>query len=65
MEVYVDGLACNKGSGVGVVIFSPKGLILEQAVRLGFSASNNVAEYEALLARLRSAAERTEAKGSL
>lgn len=49
-RIYVDGSACNKGSRVGVVIFSPEGLVLERAIRLGFSASNNVAEYEALLA---------------
>lgn len=52
--MYVDGSTCNKGLGVRVVIFSLEGLVLlEQAVQLGFSASNNVAEYEALLAGLR------------
>ncbi|KAH7857720.1 hypothetical protein Vadar_015844 [Vaccinium darrowii] len=54
-RLYVDGSACNKGSGAGVVMFSPEGLVLEQALRLGFSATNNVAEHEALLAGLRSA----------
>lgn len=54
-KMYVNGSACNKGLGAGVVIFSLEGLVLEQAVRLGFSASNNVAEYKALLAGLRSA----------
>jgi ribonuclease HI len=53
--LFVDGSACNKGSGAGVVLFSPEGLVLEQALRLGFSATNNVAEYEALLAGLRNA----------
>lgn len=53
--MYVDGSACNKGSGAGIVIFSLKGLALEQAVQLGFCALNNVAEYDTLLARLRSA----------
>jgi ribonuclease HI len=34
---------------------SPERLVLEQAVRLKFSASNNEAEYEALMIELRSA----------
>jgi ribonuclease HI len=37
------------------MLVSPDGLVLEQAVRLGFSASKNKAEYEALLVGLRSA----------
>lgn len=53
-KLYVDWSTYNKGSGVGIVIFSPEGLVLKQALRLGF-ATNNVAEYEALLVRLRSA----------
>uniref|UniRef100_A0A2N9IWS2 Integrase catalytic domain-containing protein n=1 Tax=Fagus sylvatica TaxID=28930 RepID=A0A2N9IWS2_FAGSY len=44
-----------KGAGAGAMLVSPEGLILEQAVRLGFLASNNEAEYEALLIGLRSA----------
>ena len=35
--------------------FCPQGQIMELAIRLGFPASNNVAEYEALLHGLRSA----------
>ena len=35
------------------MLVSPKGLVLEQAVRLKFLASNNEAEYEALLIGLR------------
>ena len=37
------------------MLVSPEGLVLEQAVRLGFPASNNEAEYEALVVELRSA----------
>ncbi|XP_058208180.1 uncharacterized protein LOC131321193 [Rhododendron vialii] len=54
-KLFVDGSASNSGSGVGVVLFPPNGVMLELSIRLGFSALNNVAEYEALLARLRSA----------
>ncbi|XP_065624488.1 uncharacterized protein LOC136065344 [Quercus suber] len=48
-EAYVDGAANQKGSGVGLVLISPEGIIIEKALRLGFSATNNEAEYEALL----------------
>ncbi|CAL9024581.1 unnamed protein product [Prunus brigantina] len=41
----------------GVVIITPDGTLLEQAITLGFPASNNEAEYEALLAGLRLAKE--------
>ncbi|XP_065622281.1 uncharacterized protein LOC136064453 [Quercus suber] len=48
-EVYVDRSANRKGSGVGLVLISPKRIIIEKSLRLGFSATNNEAEYEALL----------------
>ena len=48
-KVYVDGVANQKGSGVGLVLISPEKLILEKSLRLGFLATNNEAEYEALL----------------
>ncbi|RVW58039.1 hypothetical protein CK203_106958 [Vitis vinifera] len=49
-------LLCQQGigrrSGVGLLLQSPTGEHLEQAIRLGFSASNNEAEYEAILSGL-------------
>ena len=48
-KVYADGAANQKGSGVGLVLISPEKLIMEKSLRLGFSATNNEAEYEALL----------------
>jgi ribonuclease HI len=54
-ELFIDGALNCKGSRAGIVLVSPKGLILEQAVRLGFSASKNEAEYEALVIGLGSA----------
>ena len=42
-----------KGSGVGVYCRSLDSEIIEQSFRLGFNASNNDAEYEALIAGLR------------
>ena len=47
--VYVDGAANQKGSGMGLVLISPEKLIVEKSLRLGFSAMNNEAKYEALL----------------
>ena len=48
-KVYVDGAANQKGFGVGLVLISPEKLVVEKSLRLGFSAMNNEAEYEALL----------------
>ena len=48
-KVYVDGAANQKGSGVGLVLVSPERITIEKSLRLGFSAPNNKAEYEALL----------------
>ncbi|KAL6319890.1 hypothetical protein AAG906_036962 [Vitis piasezkii] len=55
---YSEGLANTKnqvnknGSRVGLLLQSPTGEHLEQAIRLGFPASNNEAEYEAILSGL-------------
>jgi hypothetical protein len=54
-DLFVDGASNSKGLRAGVVLVSPEGLVLEQAVRLKFSASNNEAENEALLIGLRTA----------
>ena len=48
-KVYVDGVANQRGSGVGLVLVSPEKLTIEKSLRLGFSATNNEVEYEALL----------------
>ena len=48
-KVYVDGAANQRGSGVGLVLISPEKNIIEKSLKLGFSATNNEAEYEALL----------------
>ena len=49
-KVYVGGTVNQRGSGVGLVVLSPKRIIIEKSLRLGFSATNNKAKYEALLA---------------
>ena len=48
-EVYVDGASNQKGSGIGLVLISPEKVIVEKSLRLDFLATNNEAEYEALL----------------
>ena len=48
-EVYVDGALNQKGSGVGLVLISPEKIIIEKSLRLDFWATNNEAEYEALM----------------
>jgi len=46
----VDGSSNKQGSGVGIVLEGPNGVLIEQALRFAFKASNNQAEYEALIA---------------
>ena len=48
-KVYVDGAANQRGSGVGLVLVSSEQITIEKSLRLGFSATNNEAKYEALL----------------
>ena len=48
-KVYVDDEANQRGSGVGLVLITPEGATIEKSLRLGFSATNNEAEYEALM----------------
>ncbi|XP_059635404.1 uncharacterized protein LOC132277581 [Cornus florida] len=52
-ELRVDGSLNQTSAGVGVVMSTPKGTKLQQSICLNFSATNNEAEYEALLAGLR------------
>ena len=48
-EIHVDRASNQKGSGVGLVLMSPEKVVIEKSLRLGFSATNNESEYEALL----------------
>ena len=52
-RVFVDGASSTIGAGVRIVIITPKGIRLEHYFRLEFRATNNEAEYETLLAGLR------------
>ena len=51
-KLSVDGAANAQGSGAGLILTSQKGIDIEYALRFGFRASNNEAEYEAVIAGL-------------
>ncbi|XP_024018662.1 uncharacterized protein LOC112090784 [Morus notabilis] len=52
-KLYVDGSSNDNSSGAGLVLHTPEGHKITSAIRFDFPASNNEAEYEALLAGLR------------
>ncbi|GKC16013.1 reverse transcriptase domain-containing protein [Tanacetum coccineum] len=51
--LFTDGSSCVDGSGAGLILTSPEGTEFTYALRFQFTASNNEAEYEALIAGLR------------
>ena len=51
-RVYADGAVNQRGSRMGLVLISPERITIEKSLRLNFSATNNEAEYEALLERM-------------
>ncbi|KAJ3686609.1 hypothetical protein LUZ61_015773 [Rhynchospora tenuis] len=51
--VHVDGVASERGTGLGVQIKGPNGEIFYYAIHITFKVTNNTAECEALLAGLR------------
>ena len=55
--MYFDGSVMKIGAGAGILFISPLGVHIRYMIRLHFPASNNMAEYEALLSGLRIAIE--------
>jgi ribonuclease HI/transposase InsO family protein len=51
--MYFDGSLMKSGAGAGLLFISPLGKHVRYVLRLHFPASNNVAEYEALVNGLR------------
>ena len=51
-KLSVDGASNAQGSGAGLILTSPEGIDIEYALRFGFQASNNEAEYKAVIAGL-------------
>ncbi|GJS65531.1 reverse transcriptase domain-containing protein, partial [Tanacetum coccineum] len=55
--LFTDGSSCTDGSGVGLILTSLEGTEFTYALRFQFTTSNNEAEYKALIAGLRIAAQ--------
>ena len=55
--LHVDGSATTSMSGAGIILTNPEQMMFEYVLRFAFSASNNEAEYEALIAGLMPAKE--------
>lgn len=47
--LHVDGASNNRGAGAGIVLLSSGGTVYEIALTIGFTTSNNKAEYKALI----------------
>ena len=52
LTLCVDGASRKSGASIGLQLTSPTGEKIEQSVRLGFDASNNESEYEAMIAEV-------------
>ena len=48
-KMYFDGATNQNGSGIGVLLISPKGAHIPFSGRLNFLATNNAIEYEACI----------------
>ena len=51
-RLSIDGVANAQGSGAGLILTSPDGIDVEYALKFGFQASNNEAEYEVVIVGL-------------
>ena len=54
-KMYFDGATNQNGSGIGVLLISPKGTHIPLSGRLNFPATNNATEYEACIMGLQAA----------
>nr|GEX16031.1 reverse transcriptase domain-containing protein [Tanacetum cinerariifolium] len=50
--VHANGSSCTNGSGAGLILTNPEGMEFTYALRFMFDATNNEAEYEALITGL-------------
>ena len=55
--LHVDGTSNSKENGADLILTSPKDIITEHTLRFNFNTSNNEAEYEAFIAKLKLAKE--------
>jgi ribonuclease HI len=56
-KMFFDGASSSEGAGAGVVLVSPWQETISLSYKLEFEATNNVAEYEALVLGMRAAKE--------
>ena len=56
-KMYFDGVVNQYGSEIGILLITPKGFHIPLAIKLNFEATNNIAEYEACIARIESLRE--------
>ncbi|GKC59658.1 reverse transcriptase domain-containing protein, partial [Tanacetum coccineum] len=50
--LFIDGSSCIDGSVAELILTNPEGVEFTYAIRFWFEATNNEAEYEALIAGL-------------
>jgi len=55
--MYLNGSLMKMGAGAGLLFISPLGVHMRYVIRIHFSTSNNIAEYEALVNGLKIAIE--------
>ncbi|GJW35954.1 reverse transcriptase domain-containing protein [Tanacetum coccineum] len=51
--LFTDGSSCADGPGAGLILINPEGMEFTYALIFRFDATNNKAEYEALIAELK------------
>jgi len=51
--LFFDGYKCLQGDGSSIVLVYPEGGMILMAYKLHFECTNNMAEYEALVLRLK------------
>ena len=51
-KMYFNGAMNQYWNGIGVLLNTPKGSYIPLAVKLNFEATNNMAEYEAYIAKM-------------
>jgi ribonuclease HI len=56
-KMFFDGASSSEGAGAGVVFISPCQEVVSLSYKLEFEATNNMAEYEALVLGMRAAKE--------
>ncbi|GJS93903.1 reverse transcriptase domain-containing protein [Tanacetum coccineum] len=62
--LFTDGSSCTDGSGAGLILTNPEGMEFTYALRFRFDATNNEAEYEALIVGLRMAEQMAASRRS-